>query len=215
MEWCEPKQDWSEIDRRVGLPSDAQLRRLSARIDDEHARRSQRDDTSAWRSPDHRLIGLLGERHVARILEVAMDLTVRPYGNARKNLVMSDGTKVDVVTRSVLRSGQYPDLTRKIGSRGKPDILVLVVWHGFEIEPEVGGWTYESTLMQTGDVRRFREGIENRILPIGSLQPIWTLVGIHSPGHPLANESEWRAPWFEQAVQTDQPKPEAVQTSLF
>ena len=213
MEWRFPREDWSEVDRRVGLPTDDKLRWLAKRIDAEHRRLHGDGDKMV---EDHRLIGLMGERHIARCLELPMDLSIKPYGNARQNLVLSTGAKVDVITRSLLRNRSYPDLTRKVKARGKPDILVLVVWHGFEMEPEIGGWIREKELMAHGTIRTFRSGIENRCLPIGSLYPFWELVLAHDSSSRWADPFNWHIPEVDPQPPPPEPKPDGpTQASLF
>lgn len=215
MDWREPPQDWREVDRRVGLPSDRQLRALADTIDQMHRKRHGDGDKLV---DGHRIMGLMGERHIARHLELKMDLTVTPYGNARKNFVLSTGATVDVMTRSPLSSGRYPDLTRKVKARGRPDILILVVWHGFSIEPEIGGWILEKDLMQHGDIRTFRQDVPNRVLPIGSLHPFYTLMQQHNPDSPFADESFWRSSSIHTEVITipnADPKEEVRQIPLF
>lgn len=223
MTWAEPVKDWREQDRRWGLPSDLQIERLAQQIDAAHARFRQKDGTAAWRKPEHRAIGLYGERHVARVLGLPMDLTVRPYGSRRKNLVLRDGTTVDVVTRQPLRDGSYPDLTRKTsGRRWKVDALVLVVWHGRHFEPEVPGFIYDQDLLRLGTPGTYRDGITNVVAPVGLLSPLRHLAARHDPGSPYAREgSDWLlsdlAAQREEAGE-DGPEPETptpTQPSLF
>ncbi len=180
----EPAHDWSAVDRALGLPDDAALVRLAERIDAIH--RGQRDPTGAWRTRQHRLIGLWGERHVARVFRLPMDLTIRPSGSARQNFRLADGTTVDVITRSPLPSGAWPDLTRPLGRRGRVDVLVLVVFLGFAFEPQIAGWIEEAVLLAEGERREFRPGLACACLPVGRLHPLWSLLARHRPDDPLA-----------------------------
>lgn len=179
--WVEPPSDWSAVDYRLGLPSNAQVERLAELIDAAHTRHRQPDETARWRNPVHRQMGLYGERHIARLLNLRMDLSIKPYGNQRRNLVLANGTVLDVVTRSMLKNGSYPDLPRKVGSRGRVDALVLVVWHGTTYEPEVPGWVPEPEMIERGALQRWKDGIENIVVPVGLLDPFWTLAELHNP----------------------------------
>ena len=206
--WYEPAADWSEIDRALGLPTDDQLRALARRIDALH--RDQRDASASWRTTEHRLIGLWGERHLARCFRLPMDTTLQRWGNRRRNFVLADGTVVDVITRTPLKSGQYPDLTLAANRTGRVDAVVLVIFHGYAFEPEIAGWIDEPTLRAAGERRAFRDGFENLVWPVSRLRPFWELLARHRPDDPLA-----QPPAASEPVVAPEPRPTVVQASLW
>lgn len=192
MTWAEPVKDWSDRDRRHGLPTDLQIERLAQAIDAAHARFRHAEGAVGAKTSQHRAVGLYGERHIARVLGLEMDLSVRPYGSRRRNLRLSDGTTLDVVTRTPLRNGGYPDLVRKVNARGKVDALILVVWHGRHYEPEVPGFIYEPDLVALNRIKEFVAGAPNYTAPVALLSPLRFLVARHDPGSPYALEgSDW------------------------
>lgn len=170
----DPPMDWSDVDARLGLPSDTQLRKLAKSIDASH--RKQTDRTANWRTDEHRLIGLLGERAAARWLGLPMDLRIRKTGNRTVNLVKRTypHTLIDVITRRPLANGDMPDLTRRIreGNLTNLDALVLVVYLGEQYEPWIAGWLPEIELWRSGERQRFQAGITNLVAPIGALYPM-------------------------------------------
>ena len=170
----DPPLDWSATDARLGLPNDAQLAKLAKSIDASH--RKQTDKTASWRTDDHRLIGLLGERAAARWLNLPMDLRIRKTGNRTANLVKRHYPHhiIDVITRRPLANGDMPDLTRRIreGNLTNLDALVLVVWLGDAYEPWIAGWLPEIELWRSGERQRFATGITNLVAPIGALYPM-------------------------------------------
>lgn len=185
--WREPARDWSAIDKQTGLPTNDQVERLACAIDQEHNRRRQTEGAVGDHIASHRVVGLYGERHIARMLKLQMDLAIRPYGSKRKNLALSDGTVIDVVTRQILRNGDYPDVIRKVNARGKVNALILVVWHGKDYEPEVPGFIFEPDLVDLNRIREFRDGHPNYTAPVGLLDPIWKLVERHDPDNLYAD----------------------------
>lgn len=182
--------DWQLTDRALHLPNDNELTLLAGLMDDVHD--GHHDESANWRSPSHRLIGLAGERQVARYLRLPMDTAVRPDGSDRCNFVLSSGTKVDVVTRSRLRFGGMPDLTLKVrdAAKSKEDmILVLVLFKGGAEAPEPLGWAWQSTLVKHGRKVVFTGKLENYVLRVDQLNPMHLLFTYHSPA-PLTAEEE-------------------------
>lgn len=170
----DPALDWSAVDARLGLPNDAQLRKLASAIDASH--RKQKDRTANWRTDEHRLIGLIGERAAARWLNLPMDLRIKKHGNKTVNLVHRHypHTLIDVITRRPLANGDMPDLTRRVkeGNLTNLDALVLVVYLGEQYEPWIAGWLPEIELWRSGERQRFQAGITNLVAPIGALYPM-------------------------------------------
>lgn len=190
--WAEPARNWSKQDRLYGLPTDQAILRLAAQMDAEHNKRRQKEGAVGLQVSNHREVGLFGERHIARIFGLTMDQEVRPWGSKRKNLILRDGTTIDVVTRTPLRSGGYPDIFRKVKARGKVDALILVIWYGRVYEPEVPGFIYEPDLLGLNLIREFREGHANYTAPVSRLSPLRFLVERHNPQSPYALEgSDW------------------------
>lgn len=182
--------DWTLTDRALQLPDDNELTMLAGLMDDVH--QGQPDPTAAWREPSHRLIGLAGERQVARYLRVPMDTTVKPEGSARANLVLSSGVPVDVVTRTRLRFGGLPDLTLKVrdANKSKQDmILVLAMFKSGGEDPELLGWAWQSKVVKTGIKKTFTGKLENYILRVDQLEPMHLLFTYHTPA-PLSSEEQ-------------------------
>lgn len=212
-------QDWREFDRVLHLPSNEQLRTLAAIIDRNHL--GQRDMTEAWRSIEHRFIGLFGERAFGRIFALGMDTRVLKHGNRRKNFTLSNGWVVDVVTRSWGMLGRnMPELTiRQGGKSGKTDALCLVFYNGEEIEPNLVGWISKREAQAVGRIDEFREGIVNLVVPIGALHPMSELLEKHNA------ESAWleahrrnqrrSAKSAAQEAGRETPVPTIVQRGLF
>jgi hypothetical protein len=133
-------QDWTAVDRYLGLPDNVRLMRFAKAIDENH--RGQADGTSAWRSPKHRYVGLFGERAFARIFELPMDLRILKYGNRRKNFTLKGNRVVDVVTRTWetgLSGGPMPELTIRHKPKPTGKIMMLVYYQGEHLEPCIKG----------------------------------------------------------------------------
>lgn len=170
-----PARDWTAVDARLGLPNNLQIMDLAQRINAVHVNNENfHDSIRDW----SRLAGLYGERHVARVLELPMDVVVKPYGNQRRNLVLPDGTPIDVVTRIAPRNGAPPDLVLRTTNRvpKRDTIMMLVVMFEDGIEPWIAGWAWDSE-MRLQPIGEFREGVQNWIMPITMLHPVTTLPG--------------------------------------
>ena len=194
LQW---EADWEPIDRRLGIPSDDGLLRARAEaMDRAHA------DQSRVVAADHRYLALLGERHVARVLGLPMDLTVKPYGSRRVNFRIGaprkDGKpkwRVDVVSARVLRNGADPDLRRSLAPKTPTvDIMVLVIFDPDLAFPRLAGWCWEKHLLATGREAQFREGFPNKVLAAWELSPPWELAALVDPGSPFADPGNWQSP---------------------
>lgn len=168
-----PALSWAATDAILGLPSDAQLRQLATRMDRLHKNKSE----TVSQSTEIRAIGLAGERHVARCLGIPMDTRLKPYGSQRNNLRLGNVT-IDAVTRTMPRNGAEPDIILKTTSRPHPGhhAMALVVWHGWEYEPQLAGWIWESTLRATGIITEYRPGHPNYAIPASELLPLASLL---------------------------------------
>lgn len=161
-----PAQDWSAIDHQLAIPSDQELQIVAATIDGHH-----KTDRRVSKDAAHpRLIGLRGERQVARELGLPMDLRILPKGTRRTNFVLADGTPVDVVTRTVPRNGQAPELILRTTERElvQDRAMVLVIWFDEAHEPWIPGWAWESELRQSR-VISFVPGVTNWAMTIDQL----------------------------------------------
>lgn len=199
----EPEHDYRITDLEIGLPDDDQIERLAARMEKLH-RGSK--STTVFRE-GHRKIGLLGERHVGRTFRLKMDLRLLPNGSRRVNFTLRDGTTVDVITRTMLKSGAYPDLTMKRKGRNRADVLLLCVWHGYGFEPELVGWIDRNDLERHGRVENYR-GEDNYVAHAGELRPIWELMERHRPEWALAMRLE-----EERTLDIPAPAPKPVSTA--
>jgi hypothetical protein len=175
--------DWSEVDRRLGLPDDYGIERLARAMEDEH--KHQDDPTAAWRSLENRKRGLFGQRHMARMLELPMDTSVRKFGTKQAPFTLRDGTRVATITRSPVRGKSSADLTVPWPPRTNADCFVLILWHGNEQEPTVAGWASKDRVEQ-GHVGVYRDGLENRVLYPVELRPLPELIARHNPQSPWA-----------------------------
>jgi hypothetical protein len=175
-------QDWREIDRKLGLPNDEQLRKLAEAIDANH--KGQSDATASWRTSSNRLTGLRGERAFARVFEVPMDVQVRRYGNYRRNFALRHGPVVDVVTRTwcgICIGAFFPELTVRHNPRPTGKVLCLVYDQGDYLEPLIKGWILDHDAERIGRVGSFRSGIENRIVSPAMLRDPLELLRLHNP----------------------------------
>jgi hypothetical protein len=177
-------QDWSRTDYVLGLPDDERLTRFAKAIEASH--KDQADATRSWRTLDNRVLGLKGERAFARVFGLRMDLKIKKFGNRRINFELRDGAKVDVVTRSLGLSGQYPELTirHRANSRSKL-VLYLIIWGSEHNEPMHAGWITEQEAHRTGRVETFKSGIVNTVVSMGQLNDPIKLLRAHNP------DSQW------------------------
>ena len=177
-----PIKDWSRIDRAIALPDDDQLSEIANRWNSQkHAGQHRQSIVE-----DHRLIGLLGERAFARMFHLRMDLVDRKYGNRRANFTLTNGWRIDVVTRRPFHHGNIPELAVPLDTRGHVDAWVLVVWiDGYE--PMFGGWITESEAKDRGRVQQFHErGVPNIVVSHDWLAPMSGLLWYHNATHPDA-----------------------------
>lgn len=184
-----PEEDWSEVDARFGLPDDGRIQHLARMMSQGHT--GQHNETGKWPS-DFRELGLYGERAFARVFGVRMDTAIKRFGNGRVGATLADGTRVDVMTRRVLRNRQLPDVTRRVkGHRKAADVVVLIVWSGTGWEPAFLGWLYDNEVKERGDIRSFQDGNPNYVVPNYLLNPMHLLMRMHNPGHALADENAY------------------------
>lgn len=171
-------QDWQETDLDLGLPTDREIERLADMMHRVKTTAGRRDVT-----PERRAISLYGERHFARVFRLRMDLTIRKFGNSRRNFRLRDGTTVDVITRIPPKHQPVPDLTLTTSTRSRVDVLVLIAWHGKFMEPEFVGWIEEAIFRRRAEVKAFHGiGTENYVLSPGLLNPgIHDLMARHNP----------------------------------
>lgn len=179
-------QDWQAVDRYLGLPSTERLWAIARMMDDNH--RGQADSTAAWRTAEHRFIGLAGERAFARIFELPMDFRLLRYGNKRQNFKLKDGTVVDVVTRTwqnPLNPVIQPELTiRHKGSPSSKKTMVLVYYCGPTYEPVIVGWITEKEAHRVGREDQFKDGIVNVVVGRPLLKDPVELLSRHKPESP-------------------------------
>jgi len=196
------ENDWSATDKRLWLPTDDEVQRLARTINASH--RGQHNETKAWPA-DFREVGLYGERAMCRVFNAPMDTAVRRYGSGRANVILNDGTRVDVMARRVLRNRQLPDLTRRVkGHRKLADVVVLVVWVGRGWEPVFLGWLRDEEVAERGEVRSFQNGNPNYVVPASSLNSMFYLMERHDPASPLAGTDSMHEP--EQPVMDTGPQ---------
>lgn len=194
-------RDWSTIDRRLGIPSDEQLRVFAEQVDRQHHGKS----STVALAPNYRLRGLWCERHFARMMQLPMPLVLNPRGNRRQGFRLDDGTTIDVIGRAPAKSTVYPDLTRRADVNHRVDALVLVCFNGWESEPEVIGWVPEMYAMTAGSLVELKQAdgrvVHNYLLSWRKLRSISELAEKHSPAHPLAG-SDWRPFYWTDGVTT-------------
>lgn len=175
-------QDWNAIDYRYGLPDDQRIERLATAMDTIHM--SQQDDTASWRRRDNRILGLKGERAFARIFGCHMDLKLKKYGNNRRNFVLANGARIDVVTRRMKYDNDawFPDLTIRHRAKSRSQmVLYLIVWGADSVEPYHAGWIAEQEAHRVGKIEQYREGIVNTVVSIGQLFDPRRLLEQHNP----------------------------------
>lgn len=168
-----PALSWASTDALFGFPNNDQLRELAGRMDKLHKNKA---DTVSNRS-DIRAVGLAGERHVARYLGIPMDTRLKPGGSQRTNLRLGNVT-IDVVTRTMPRNGAEPDIIVKTTAKPKPHLLALVIWHGWEYEPQLAGWVWEAELRSRGIVTEYVPGFRNYALPASELVSLETALTV-------------------------------------
>lgn len=192
-------QDWTAVDRYLGLPNNERLWKIARMMDENH--KGQSDSTAAWRTAEHRFIGLAGERAFARIFELPMDFRLLRYGNARQNFKLKDQRVVDVVTRSwanPLNPSIQPELTiRHKGYKTSEKIMVLVYYCGSLYEPIIVGWITEREAHQVGREDQFRDGITNVVVSPAQLHDPVELLSQHKP------ESPWIRAHIERKLARD------------
>ena len=179
----QPLHDWSQVDRFYQLPSNDQIKHFARIIDQHHA--DQRDQTKSWRSEQNRIIGLMGERCFARVFGIRMDMRLLKFGNRRKNFTLNSGRIVDVVTRTWKNPIHSPELT--IRHKGNPSsnlTLALIYWFDERTEPVIVGWITEKDAHSVGRIDRFKDGIENVVVPHGLLRDPVQLLREHNPESP-------------------------------
>jgi len=194
-----PVKDWTEVDRRVGLPDDDQIRAIADRWNSQKTQNQHRPEIVA----DHRLVGLLGERAFARMFRLPMDLADKRHGSRRANFRLSNGWIVDVVTRRPIHGVRHPELAVPEDTRGTADVWVLCVWLGEQYEPHVAGWIPEPEGRRRGRIQQFHEkGVPNVVVGRGWLAPMSGLLWYHRASHPDAVEIplSW---WDERAAERE------------
>lgn len=200
-------QDWTAIDRHLRLPDNARLMRIAKAMDENH--KGQADATEGWRTNRNRYIGLFGERAFGRIFGLSMDLTLKRYGNRRKNFALRDGTVIDVVTRSWeagFSGGPMPELTLRHKAKPSGKTLVLIYYQGEQLEPLIKGYITEKEAHEIGRVDQFRDGIENIVVAPYDLHNASDLLHTHNPTSPWLKAHEENVRRKEQARQA-QPEP--------
>lgn len=213
-------QDWTAVDRHLRLPDNVRLMRIAKAIDENH--KGQKDATAKWRTEKNRYVGLFGERQFARIFELPMDLALKKYGNQRRNFALSDGTVVDVVTRTWeagLSGGPMPELTIRHKERPRGKVLVLVYYQGEHLEPVIIGHITEKEAHEVGRVESFpgRE-IENIVVAPYDLHSSVELLIAHKPNSPWIrahSERQVEKQRKRDAAQEPEPTVEPAQPTLF
>lgn len=170
-------QDWRSLDAELALPSDRAIREWAA------ATTPPRGNITA------RIVARRGERAVARLLKLPMDVRDR-RGARRVSFVLPTGLKLDVQTKLPPKLDTYPDITLATSEPERFLAIVLVVWLGEHYEPLVPGWAWEE------EVRAIRPQTiaTGRIHTMGvrSLHPMHTLIHAVVP-----DESAAQATMFE------------------
>jgi len=196
-------QDWSAVDRFLGLPSNNKLWDIARLMDQNH--KGQTDSTAAWRTAEHRFVGLAGERAFARIFELKMDFRLLRYGNQRQNFKLKGGTVVDVVTRTwknPLNPTIQPELTiRHKGSPSSKKTMVLVYWCGSTYEPCIVGWITEKEAHRVGREDQFKDGIVNIVVSPPLLNDPVELLLQHKPESPWIRAHTERKTMIRQAIE--------------
>lgn len=194
-----PTLDWRKVDRAIGLPSDDHLRRIA----DEINANKKPDQGRPGIVEDHRLIGLAGERAFARTFRIPMDLRKLKYGTYRTNFVLTNGFRVDVVTRRPWSNQKEPNLSVPVNTRARVDVWVLMIWMGWNLEPIFRGWIPEGMARRHGWIQQFHEkGVPNLCVNAHWLAPISGLMALHRPNDPMAVAlpDDW---WATQAAEIE------------
>jgi hypothetical protein len=186
-----PAKDWRDLDRKLNLPTNDQLADIAIRWN----RAKDPEQHRPFIKEDHRYIGLLGERAFARMFRLPMDLRNMKHGNRRANFTLSNGYRVDVVTRRPFGKGKWPELAVPMDTRAKVDVWVLCVWLGEEWEPTFTGWITEDAARRYGRIEQFhKRGVPNYVVDTYLLAPIGGLWPFHRVAH--AESVEIGPSWF-------------------
>ena len=183
----EPAHGWRSVDARLRLPNDAELLMLGRRMG--AAKTPEHDGSDIV--PDHRIVGLHGERHVARRLGMAMDTRViHGHGSRRCNYTLADGTRLDVLTRRPNPRYPIPDILLQVTLRHAVDAIVVVAFHSPMFEPEIVGWAWEADVRARGQIhepaRHYPNAKPNFVYPNNLFRPFWSLMAMHRPDDPEA-----------------------------